>query len=144
MLSGTRVLVADDDPELLDAISDALTRLGADVARSRNGAELIENLADKGPFDLVVTDIAMPWMTGVQAIHAARSAGLGTSVIVMTALREEGIAARVKALGKNAALLHKPFALTELESLVTRLLAQRDDERASSGGSDVGARRVAS
>ena len=144
MLSGTRVLVADDDPELLDAISDALTRLGADVARSRNGAELIENLADKGPFDLVVTDIAMPWMTGVQAIHAARSAGLGTSVIVMTALREEGIAARVKALGKNAALLHKPFALTELESLVTRLLAQRDDERTSSGGSDVGAHRVAS
>jgi two-component system, OmpR family, response regulator MprA len=144
MLSGTRVLVADDDPELLDAISDALTRLGADVARSRNGAELIESLADKGPFDLVVTDIAMPWMTGVQAVHAARSAGLGTSVIVMTALREEGIAARVTALGKNAALLHKPFALAELESLVTRLLAQRDDRRTSAGGSDAGTQKVAS
>src|SRR5215510_9097635 len=143
MLPGTRVLVADDDPELLDAISDALTRLGADVARSRNGAELIENLADKGPFDLVVTDIAMPWMTGVQAIHAARSAGLGTPVIVMTALRDEGIAVRVKALGKNAALLHKPFALAELESLVTRSLARHDDERTASGGSDVGAHRVA-
>ena len=144
MLPGTRVLVADDDPELLDTISDALTRLGADVARSRNGAELIDNLADKGPFDLVVTDIAMPWMTGVQAIHAARSAGLGTPVIVMTGLRDEGIAVRVKALGKNAALLHKPFTLVELESLVTRFLAQHDDERTSSGDADVGAHRVAS
>jgi DNA-binding response OmpR family regulator len=125
MLSGTRVLVADDDHELLDAINDGLARLGADVTCSRNGAELIENLADRGPFDLVVTDIAMPWMTGVQAIHAARTAGLGTSVIVMTALRDESIPARVQALGKNAALLYKPFALAELEALALRLLAQR-------------------
>src|SRR5215467_8551528 len=125
MLSGMRVLVADDDHELLDAISDGLTGLGAHVTCSRSGAELIENLADKGPFDLVVTDIAMPWMTGVQAIHAARTAGLGTSVIVMTALRDEGIPARVKALGKNVALLHKPFGLAELEAAVTKLLAQR-------------------
>jgi len=104
------------------------------VTCSRNGAELIENLADKGPFDLVVTDIAMPWMTGVQAIHAARTAGLGTSVIVMTALRDEGIPARVQALGKNAALLYKPFALTELEALALRLLAQRSAQPQPDGG----------
>ena len=133
-----RVLVADDDHDLLDAISDGLVRLGADVTCSRNGAELIENLADKGPFDLVVTDIAMPWMTGVQAIHAARTAGLGTSVIVMTALRDESIPARVQALGKNAALLYKPFALTELEALALSLLAQRGTQPQP----DAGAHRV--
>jgi CheY-like chemotaxis protein len=143
MLSGVRVLVADDDHELLDAVSDALVRLGADVTCSRNGAELIESLADKGPFDLVVTDIAMPWMTGVQAIHAARTAGLGTSVIVMTALRDEGIAARVQALGKNAALLQKPFALAELEAAASKLLAQRGAPESNSEP-DVGARRVTS
>jgi CheY-like chemotaxis protein len=137
MLSAMRVLVADDDHELLDAISDGLVRLGADVTCSRNGAELIENLADKGPFDLVVTDIAMPWMTGVQAIHAARTAGLGTSVIVMTALRDDSIPARVQALGKNAALLYKPFALAELEALALRLLAQRGTQPQP----DVGAHR---
>jgi DNA-binding response OmpR family regulator len=138
MLSGMRVLVADDDHELLDAISDGLVRLGADVTCSRNGAELIESLADKGPFDLVVTDIAMPWMTGVQAIHAARTAGLGTSVIVMTALRDESIPARVQALGKNAALLYKPFALAELEALALSLLAQRGAQPQP----DAGAHRV--
>jgi DNA-binding response OmpR family regulator len=81
-----------------------------------------------------VTDIAMPWMTGVQAIHAARTAGLGTSVLVMTALRDDSIPARVKALGRNAALLHKPFALAEFESLVSKLLAERDRERAAVSG----------
>lgn len=144
MLSGIRVLVADDDHELLDAISEGLLRLGADVTCSHNGAELIENLADKGPFDLVITDIAMPWMTGVQAIHAARTAGLGTSVIVMTALRDEGIPARVQALGKNAALLYKPFALADLEATALSLLAQRGGEPEAKSEHDAGAQKVSS
>ena len=129
-MSFARILVADDDPVLLDSVGDALARMGADVTRASDGAELIENLADKGPFDLIVTDVAMPWMTGVQAIHATRSAGLGTSVIIMTALRDEAISARVNALGENAALLRKPFGLGELESVVSRLLAQRNRETA--------------
>jgi two-component system cell cycle response regulator CpdR len=120
-----RVLVADDDAEFLDVMAEGLTRLGADVIRARNGAELIDHLAEHGPFDLVVTDIAMPWMTGLRAMHAARTAGLDTSVIVITGLREEGIPARVKALGGNAALLEKPFTLNDLESVASTLLAQR-------------------
>ena len=88
MVAGARILVADDDPELLDVVDENLTRRGADVTRATNGAELFENLAEKGPFDLIVTDVAMPWMTGVQAMHAARTAGLGTPIVVMTALRQ--------------------------------------------------------
>ena len=122
-----RVLVADDDPELLEVVADSLVRLGADVIRASTGAELIEQLAEHGPFDLVVTDIAMPWMTGLQAMHAARMVGLSTSVIVMTALRDPGIHAKVKALGSNTALLEKPFDLEALESIVVKLLAQRSE-----------------
>jgi DNA-binding NtrC family response regulator len=129
-VSFARILVADDDPALLDSVGDALARMGADVTRASDGAELIENLADKGPFDLIVTDVAMPWMTGVQAIHATRSAGLGTSVIIMTALSDEAISGRVSALGENVAFLRKPFGLGELESMVSRLLAQRSRETA--------------
>ena len=125
VLTDARVLVADDDPEWLEVVVRALTRLGANVALANNGAELIDHLAADGPFDLVVTDISMPWMTGVRAMHAARTTGLGTPVIVMTALRDPGIPARVSALGHNAALLHKPFGLADLESLASRLLAHR-------------------
>ena len=123
-----RVLVADDDAEFLDVVAEGLSRLGADVIRARNGAELIDHLAEHGPFDLVVTDIAMPWMTGLRAMHAARTAGLDTSVIVITGLREERIPARVKALGGNAVLLEKPFTLADLESVALKLLAQRAHE----------------
>jgi CheY-like chemotaxis protein len=128
MLSGARVLVADDDLELLEAIADALGRLDADVVRATNGAELIDRLADSGPFDLVVTDIAMPWMTGVRAMRAARLAGLGMSLIVITGLRDPTISAEVRALGRNAALLRKPFEMSEFESVASKLLAERRRE----------------
>ena len=46
-------------------------------------------------------------------------------VIVMTALRDEGLSAQVEALGGNAVLLKKPFDLADLESIAARLLARR-------------------
>jgi CheY-like chemotaxis protein len=125
MLQGARILVADDDPQLLDAVAESLTRRGADVVCAEGGAELIEQLAEQGPFGLVITDISMPWMNGLQAMYSARTAGLGTAVIVMTALRDERIPEQVRALGENARLLHKPFEQGELLSAATDLLAAK-------------------
>ena len=124
MLSGVRVLVADDDALLLESVCEVLTRLDANVVRADNGGDLIELLATAGPFDLIVTDISMPWMSGLQAIRSVRAAGLATSVIVMTALSDPGIAAQVKSLGANAAFLRKPFASSELEATASALVGQ--------------------
>jgi DNA-binding response OmpR family regulator len=125
MLPHAHVLVADDDPLLLDAVAEALTTMGADVRRATSGAELIDQLAHAGPFDLVVTDVGMPWMSGLQAIRSTRAAGLATSVIVMTGLPDERIPAQVQALGKDAILLRKPFELTELEAAASMLLSAK-------------------
>lgn len=65
----------------------------------------------------------MPWMTGVRAMRAARTAGLGAPLIVMTALQDDSIPSQVKALG--ATLLRKPFDITELETVAAKLLAER-------------------
>jgi CheY-like chemotaxis protein len=128
MLPHVRVLVADDDPQLLSVVAESLTHLGAEVTRASSGAELIEHLAQAGPFDLIVTDIGMPWMSGLQAMHAARTAGLGIAVIVMTALRDQRIPALVRRLGANAILLRKPFWLAELESAASKLLTPQTSE----------------
>ena len=122
MLSGARVLLADDDPQLLEAVGEALTRLHADVVRASSGADLIEQLATAGPFDLIVTDISMPWMSGLQAIRSMRAAGLPTLVIVMTALSDPRISAQVKSLGANTVLLRKPFRVGELEAAAHALV----------------------
>ncbi|HUJ57435.1 MAG TPA: response regulator, partial [Kofleriaceae bacterium] len=86
-----RVLVADDDLELLTEITEAVAQWGYAVDSACNGAELMEAMADR-VFDLVITDISMPWMTGLQASHAARYAGLATPILVITALRDDAIA----------------------------------------------------
>ena len=54
--------MADDDADMLTAVSDALASLGFDVLSVDNGAGLIDRLASDGPFDLIVTDISMPWI----------------------------------------------------------------------------------
>jgi DNA-binding response OmpR family regulator len=125
MLSHVHILVADDDPRLLEAVADALTHLGADVVRATSGMDLVEQLATLGPFDLIVTDIGMPWMSGLQTMHSMRAVGFSTPVIVMTALTDERIPAQVQALGDNALLVRKPFELSELASAVSILLPTR-------------------
>jgi DNA-binding response OmpR family regulator len=117
-----RVLVAEDDLELLATVADVLESWGAEVVRANSGAELIEGLAREGPFSLVVTDIGMPWMSGLHVMHSARHAGLATPVIIITGLTDERLTQQVRALGSEAVLLRKPFGLGELESAVSKLL----------------------
>ena len=124
-----RVLVADDDPDLLMAVSDALIEAGCDVARVRTGAGLIERLATDGPFDLIVTDISMPWMDGLKTLRSIRTAGLTTPVVVMTASDDDLIPARVRALGHDAVLLQKPFDFDALTAAVRQLIAPPDARR---------------
>ena len=106
---------------MLAAVSDALIGLGFRVATVESGAGLIDCLASDGPFDLIVTDISMPWMDGLKTLRSIRTAGVTTPVIVMTALSDEHIPGRVQALGANAILLQKPFDLDELSSAARKL-----------------------
>ncbi|HEY6037158.1 MAG TPA: response regulator [Kofleriaceae bacterium] len=125
VLDDAHILVADDDPAMLEAVADSLEHFGARVVRAASGAELIEAVGEQGPFELVVTDISMPWMSGLQAMQSARTAGLDTPIVVMTALKGEGVPADVAKLGNDALLLRKPFALDELYAAVTTLIERR-------------------
>ena len=118
-----RALVADDDADVLTVVSEAIASLGFDVKSVENGGALIDCLASDGPFDLIVTDVSMPWMDSLKTLRSIRTAGVTTPVIVMTALTDEQIPTRVQALGANAILLRKPFGLDELTSAVQRLNA---------------------
>lgn len=111
-----RALVADDDAEMLELVAGIVDHFGADVTRASTGHDLLVAIAEGPPYDFIVTDIAMPWMTGLQVMHSARTAGLPVPVIVMTALREPQIAEQVYALGEHATLLYKPFSFEELQS----------------------------
>ena len=122
MTPGTRILVADDEPDLLQSVAGALRQKGAEVVCAQSGAEMMTKMADEGPFALVVADISMPWMSGLHAMHTARFAGLSTPILVITALTDPQIDEQVRALGRGALLLRKPFVLDDLLQAVERLL----------------------
>ena len=115
---GLRTLVADDDFAFLDLVATALERRGAHAVRASCGDELMAAIADNHPFDVVVTDVQMPWMTGLQVMHSVRTAGLRTPTVIMTGSRDPKIAAQVQALGHSFALLYKPFSIAQLLAAV--------------------------
>lgn len=117
-----KTIVADDDPAILDLITQDLESRGMEVLRADNGVVLIELVANHGPFDLIVTDISMPWMSGLQVALSARHAGVRTPVIVMTGLRDDALMRQISHLGDNTILLRKPFELAELHGAVELLL----------------------
>jgi CheY-like chemotaxis protein len=108
-----RALVADDDPLLLDVVTAIFERLGFEVTCATSGGELLDCIASGHTFDIVVTDVAMPWMSGLQVMHSARAAGLPCPVVIMTGSREPYIFAQVAAL-TGGVLLLKPFTLVQL------------------------------
>ncbi len=117
-----RIIVADDDPAILDLVTKDLESLGMEVMRADNGVMLIEMVANQGPFDLIITDISMPWMSGLQVAMSARNAGVRTPVIVMTGLRDGDLMRQVGNLGEQTVLLRKPFDLAELHGALELLL----------------------
>lgn len=81
-----RILVADDDKDIVDLLTIYLKNEGYNVVESFNGKEtleLVEN-ADK-EFDLVILDVVMPEMTGLEVVKEMRSKGISSPVIMVSA-----------------------------------------------------------
>jgi CheY-like chemotaxis protein len=117
----TRILIADDDLDDLELLELAVDR-DADVYTATNGGELFELVAESAPFDVIVTDLDMPWIPGLQALASIRDAGLGTPVLVVTGLDRPRLHDTIARLG-NAMLLRKPFEIAALRRALVALLA---------------------
>jgi CheY-like chemotaxis protein len=117
----TRIAIADDDPESLELLREALLSPTVEISEAASGGHLVELLAEHGPFDLIVTDVDMPWMDGISAIRSARAAEVTTPVLVITGLARMGLQVAVTRLG-NAKLLRKPLDIPALREAVAELL----------------------
>jgi len=117
-----RVIIADDDDQIRESLCEVVSRLRVVVEGASSGCDLGILLAAKQPADLLITDVRMPWLTGLQVATAARNAGLQIPIIVMTAFPDDEIRSKVDGLG-SAVLLTKPFDDETLVALVREQLA---------------------
>jgi DNA-binding response OmpR family regulator len=124
---GTRVLVVEDDDGIAAPLVRTLEREGYDVTRSATGADALDRLAD-GAVDLVVLDLGLPDMDGLEVCRRLRDHGSDIPVLVLTA--RGGELDRVVGLDVGADdYLAKPFALAELLARLRALLRRSTGAR---------------
>ena len=115
-----RVLVVDDDRAVRDSLRRSLEFNGYDVVLAGDGAEALVTLGAHHP-DVVVMDVMMPRLDGIETTRALRAAGNDVPVLVLTA--RDAVGDRVEGLDAGADdYLTKPFALEELLARLRALL----------------------
>ena len=121
-----RLLVAEDDKGVRDALGRALRFEGYDVELASDGAHALE-LAGRQPPDLYLLDVQMPHADGLSVCRRLRQRGDRTPILVLTARHQ--VADRVEGLDAGADdYLVKPFALDELLARVRALLRRSSDD----------------
>jgi two-component system KDP operon response regulator KdpE len=114
-----RVVVIDDEPNLIKFVSQNLRARGYDVADASNGLEGVERVKENTP-DLIILDINMPGMDGLEACGYIRQIS-DAAIIMLTASGNEGD--KIRALDTGADdYLTKPFAIGELMARVRAAL----------------------
>jgi DNA-binding NarL/FixJ family response regulator len=116
-----RILLADDHPEMLDALRGLLDELGEVVGVVTDGQALVEAARRLKP-DLIFSDISMPGLNGLDATRALQTCAPQSKVIILTVHREAVYASLAFKAGACGYLL-KRSAVAELPQAVLRVLA---------------------
>ncbi len=115
---GLKVLVVDDEQDVIEVIQDRLEAYGFTVATAGTGLEALKKLSLE-KFDGVFLDIKMPEMGGIEALEQMRRQGLKIPVIILTASSTSDLALEAMAKGANDYVL-KPFEWEELKGKIEK------------------------
>ena len=116
----TRILLAEDDDDMRRFLVKALERAGYDVSDFDNGASAYARLREE-PFSLLLTDIVMPEMDGIELARRATEIDPDLKVMFITGFAAVALNPDSKA-PKDAKILSKPFHLRDLVNEVEKML----------------------
>ncbi|UCU97939.1 response regulator transcription factor [Acidovorax radicis] len=125
MVPRMQLLLVEDDPTMQATLHRALTRRGMEVTAAGDGRSALSQWAARQP-DAVILDLTLPGLDGLQVLQQARSRGLRTPVLILTARGTVGD----RVMGLNAGAddyLPKPFDLDELEARLRALVRRSAD-----------------
>ena len=121
--ANSKILFVDDEREMLSTVRNYLSRGGYGVAVSENGRKALE-LAARDEFDIVITDLNMPEMSGLELLKAIKKIRSDTEVIIVTGYGSIESAIKALKLG-GYDYLQKPVDLGRLKMLIDRILEKK-------------------
>ena len=121
-----RVLVVDDDPNILKLVAKMVKRLGHHSSTAEDAMNALFNLAE-AHYHLVITDYKMPFMDGYQLAVRIKSQYRGTRVIIMTGHCKEEVTNWLHGSGMADGFLFKPFDLKTLKAKIKALDDRHDN-----------------
>jgi two-component system KDP operon response regulator KdpE len=123
----SRILVVDDEPAIRKVVRDALEREGHEVITAIDGEEALGRF-DEGGIDLIVTDLAMPRLGGLELVQEIRRSGGNVPILVLTVHGEEREKVRLLDAGADD-FVTKPFGVAELLARSRALLRRHGSAR---------------
>jgi two-component system, chemotaxis family, chemotaxis protein CheY len=116
------VLVVDDDPDILEALSEILEAEGFEIRRARNGKEALERLEPEPP-QLILLDLMMPVMDGWEFAQRMRQKPSVANIPLIVLSADRNVGSKATDIGAVGHLA-KPFELNDLLDMVRRSLGQ--------------------
>jgi two-component system OmpR family response regulator len=126
-----RILVVDDEPSIVDAVATSLRYEGFDVAEAATGRSALSS-AQENPPDLIVLDVMLPDLDGLEVTRRLRQDGIGVPILFLTA--RDAVEDKVAGLTIGADdYVTKPFSLAEVVARVRAILRRAGDDDSAGG-----------
>ena len=108
MQTKKRVLIVEDDAVINEYVAACFESLGWEVVATDEGREALQHLCEAEPFDLILLDVWMPDMNGLEVLRTLRGLGITSPVFIMTAYKDSFDVQGVLEMGATDVLV-KPF-----------------------------------
>ena len=119
-----KILIVDDDPGTINSLKIGLISFGHQVVAAKDGnraLKIIASLLDSaGPVELVVTDLKMPCMNGLELIRSAKELSPELPAVLITAYGDDSVRSEIEIL-RDCAYLDKPFCPERLLKMITEV-----------------------
>jgi len=120
-----RILIADDEAAMLHTMAFTLKRKGYEVETVSDGERAYKKIMEKyfnhKIYDLLITDIQMPGLSGLELILRIRAAGISTPILAITGFRNKHMSAELLQAGCQD-FIDKPFSMNEFIDHISKLL----------------------
>ncbi len=122
-----KILIVDDEQSLLEGLKINLTAFGHKVVSANNGNNALEllkfSIRHREAIDLIVTDLKMPKMDGLELLRSARSIVPGLPVIIMSAYCDDSVQRELRLLDA-CRYIEKPFNPEKIRQTISRVFAE--------------------